>query len=298
MIHLDSVEKAAKRIETYLNDPEAFGEKLNANRRERLETLYSSLSASIKLLGERLDKSDFVSESTEAIVRYTVAKTADEVVKRIISTNSIPFATGAPESFDSDAIFADDPIQTDAVQVSTNAPKKRNDHLTKKHCKLAYALYAQTLSASAAFPPDDYELRRFTDIMYNHFMLRFSGACKYNIHQISECICKMFVSFIHHNYSGSMNAFESRYDQWKRMFESGDDHYIAPAFVSCFNPETISDDEAEHIKNLWLDLIEDVYAPITRVNISDSNIREVFLLSNPFRVWETDEQKEVNTATQ
>ena len=290
MIHFEAVEKSAQRIHTYLNDPAAFGERLNANRKEKLEALYSLLIESAKLLGTKLGKSDIISDSTEAVIKSAVEEMAKRMQPTSISTSSIP--TVAVESVEIKSDSTTDPSTT------VTAQKKNDKPIPVKSCKWIYAMFIQTLRVGVETRYSDPMLDDYTSFIWEHFTFRFARGEKYNIHQIQECITKMFVVFAHGYYSGDRLTFESQYTVWKRMYETSESKYIYPAYVSCFNIEILSDEEKEYIKSEWRDLVEGPFSPITRVNIGDNAIRDTFLLSNPFRAWETaDKKKEVQTAT-
>ena len=216
MIHLDSVEKAAQRIHTYLNDPEAFGEKLNANRRERLEALYSVMSKSTKMLGERLEKPIFESGDTETIIKAaaTVSETAKETAQILRSILS------SFQYTPTDAVL---PIETPLDSTTTSASVAVGETTIDKPiprnlCKRIYALFIQTLRVGEETHYSDPMLQEYTSFIWQHFTFRFAGGERYNIHQIQECITKMFVVFAHGYYSGDCHTFESQYTVWKRMY--------------------------------------------------------------------------------
>ena len=273
MIHLDSAERSTQRVNDYLHDPAAFSEKLNANRRKRLMSMLDSLSDSVKILKDRL-----------GIVEHDESYTIDTIIAMVAervgndSGNVIPVQRTSDDSESSEASVKKKP-------------------LSNKQCRTVYSLYAQTLMSSICNEESDSMLSGFTTFMLDHFNMRFAAGKKYGIFQIHECITKMFVQYAHCYYNKNMDSFHRMYNIWMQLFEEGKDHYVAPAFVSCFNTDTLHDAEIDFIKESWSELIDTVYAPITRINIRDAAMKSAFLFSNPFREFASEEQKGAVAAT-
>lgn len=271
MIHLDSAERSTQRVNDYLHDPAAFSEKLNANRRKRLMSMLDSLSDSVKILEEKLgiEKSD-APDDISSIVQM--------VIQQIRQNGSERASCGI-------------------VDVRDRKDSRKSGQRTTKVCKAVYAKYAQTFIVAAQCEYNDQMLCDFAATMNEHFCFRFSNGNKYGIHQIRECVCKMFVAFAHGYYSKDDRTFGAQYAAWKYRFESGEDHYPMPAYVGCFDASILPESEKEFIQESWRDLIDIAYAPIASISTNDAVIGDLLLPSNPFRVYEESEQEGDAVAT-
>ena len=270
MIHLDSVEKSAQRISDYLHDPSAFGDKLNANRRERLTTLHKSLIDSANILASKLGI------STDPTIESMCADI--QRIKDILGNR--------PDRSDTDLKIQES--KSESKLYSDRYPK-----LTKKGCGFVYMMYCNAILDGANYDYDNPYAKEFADLVFDMFEFRFKSSsptkARYNAFQIAVSIEQMFIAFMASKLLGRQASFESRYRYWKSGVESGGIKSLVPALVLDYSEialDVFSESDRNEIINTWRDLLEGPYATIRRTVIRDEKVKNAFLPSNPFKVWD------------
>lgn len=276
MIHLDSAERSAQRVNDYIHDPDAFREKMNANRRERLMALLDNLSDSVSALKERLG----IEESDNADAIDAVAAM---VAKRLgIGVDSAP----------------------DKIVVS-RCNSGRYPSLSRKTCGAIYKKLYLAILGGSTYQYDSVLSSGFSSLMLELFEFRFKSdspfKATYNVFQISESIEQMFIAYAAAHLYGTMSSFSNDYSCWKNGVTSGSIKSLVPQSVLDYSGrdiEMLDDDMKHEIIDAWKDLTDaGPYHKILRRSIKDESIQDAFLHLNPFNVWNTEEQKGVVAAT-
>lgn len=279
MIHLDSVEKSAQRISDYLHDPSAFGDKLNANRRERLTTLHKSLIDSANILASKLGISiDPTIESMCADIQ--------QIKEMLMNQDYMPFI---PYDSGSD--------EKETAKIHSVGSKGKHPRISKKQYVRIYKMFESTLLSATCAEYDNYIAQEFTSLAWEYFAFRLQWEspfkAHYNIFQIAECIEKLFVAFACSRIIGQGKAFDAMYSKWVNSVQAGsksDIGYQTPSVVMQY-AEFDDRDVIDEVNLIWRGLTGGSYSTIARFCVKDDEIKQAFLHSNPFSVWNDYKKK-------
>lgn len=273
MIHLDSVEKAAARINEYLHDPNAFGDNLKSNRRKRLQALRESLNDSLQILDRKLgiEHEDSIDTIINAVVSRMESKQEQSESKDASSAGQDAAKSSSSEK---------------------KSPEKGYSgayrSLTKQQCGTIYRKYLYAMTDAPHYSFDNPAAHQFAEIVSELFDIRFNAKSpfktKYNVLQIAESIEQLFVAFAVSQYTNRFQSFMTSYYHWKDGVTNGSIKSTTPYIVMDYmslTEDKMSDNAREFIMDLWCELLDGPFSCVARINVYDAAIKDAFLRSNP-----------------
>lgn len=294
MIHLDSVEKSASRINEYLHDPEAWGGEIRTGRRERLEKLCDSLCDSAKILCDKLERTRGLAEiDIDAVIDRAVLRALSTMNAQQIQTQSVPgISTNAESASD--------------VPKSSESKKRKTDSrvMSKSNCGKVYRLYSRVIAKATTVKCDSAVATDFTRFISDYYYFRihrsspFKSRC--NVFHVADFIERLFIAYAGSTYLDQFNHFHNKYLKWesdiRQSAESDKGYQVPSAVIDYAHADGMTPEMVDYIRGIWEELIDGPFREISRMGNSDPAIEDALLWSNPFRTWDVLESTEKGDA--